>query len=185
MRCAVSCAVRRPHALRAMPHMSVECRGGAWCKLYVAPCIVLHGVPHCTMVTQTCAASVFSHVRSCDTGCCACAGSRRRRLHERRHAGAGRQHDRQHCEHYGAHLAGWWARRVAVVTRAGCRETRTDRSGPAEDGGDSSGGCSCTRRCAERTIPLLLGRSPRWSLQEARSSLQTLVSMSRCATSAH
>ena len=118
--------------------------------------------------------------------CCACAGSWRRRFHQRWHAGARRQHDRQHRDHYGAHLAGWWAWRVAVevavVTRGGCREMRTDRSGPAEEDGDSNGCSSRTRRCAQRTIPLLLGRAPRWRLHEAPSGLQTLVSMLRCAT---
>jgi hypothetical protein len=177
---SAACTPFHGHAARAR-------RVPSWCMvgtLRVARC---HA--YCTRAIQASLQSLLLERAVIVTRvCCVCAGSRRRRFRERRHTGARRQHDRQHREHYGVHRRPWERRvavEVAVVTRGGCRETRADRSGPAEECKDSTGPCRRTRRCAERTIPLLLGRSPRWQSQVARSSLQTLVSMSRCATSVH
>ncbi len=129
---------------------------------------------HCTRAIQASLRSVLLERAAIVTPvCCACAGSRRRRFHERRHTGAQRQHDRQHREHYGAHR-----RRVAVEVAAVTRRVPRNAYGSERPG---RRGRRFERRFAERTIPLLLGRSPQWSLQGARSSLQTLVSMARYA----
>jgi hypothetical protein len=106
-----------------MAHVPVECRRGAW----LASC-VLHAATHTAQGLSKHPYSRCSRARCHLTRvCCACAGARRRRFHQRRHTGARRQHDRQHREHCGAHLARWWAWRiaieVAVVMRAVAEES--------------------------------------------------------------
>ena len=165
---SAACTPFHGHAARAR-------RVPSWCMvgtLRVARCDA-----YCTRAIQASLQSVLLERAVIVTRvCCVRAGSRRRRFRERRHTGARRQHDRQHRDHYGAHH-----RRVAVEVAAVTRRVPRNAYGSERAG---RGGRGFERRFAERTIPLLLGRSPRWSLQGARSSLQTLVSMSRCATSA-
>jgi hypothetical protein len=114
--CSAACTL-----FHAMPHIPVECRYGACCTLYVAPCM-------CCMVFHT-AQGLCKHTycrcsRAClhvTPVCCACAVSRHRRFHSRWHTGARRKHDCQHREHCGAHLARLWARRVPVEVATGTR----------------------------------------------------------------
>ena len=98
-----------------MPHVPVQCRGGAWLA-----CCMLQAATHtCCRCSRA-----YGHLARV---CCACAGSRRRRFHDRWHTGARRQHDRQHREHYGARLARLWARRVAVEVAAVKRAAAENR----------------------------------------------------------